>query len=166
MKSLLGNFYKHLAIFTGPTVSNERTKKDLNKFHSGKYKILNLKQIWTEDLESADKMIPLCHPSAAHITPSLKGVESPVWLDLAKFRHLAKLIKLCQIVKSIFSIFQIFCTYLWQNCYFWANFPVVNDQILKNNLAIWSHWLKRKMHSNLLQSWKNCISFKWQDSST
>ena len=50
----------------------------------------------------------------------------PVWLDLAKFRHSLK----------SWAFLGAFIHYLAK---FWNYFG--NGQMLKNNLAIWSHWL-------------------------
>ena len=38
---------------------------------------------------------------------------------------------------------------LWRDCYVFGQlFPVVNDQILKNNQAIWSHWFGMSQEQN------------------
>ena len=73
---------------------------------------------------------------------------APVWPDLPKFRHF------CEILK-VFGHFSGFIEHFGQKFETTlANFDsdgqdliVENGQILKNNLAIWSHWLAHKSGS-------------------
>ena len=70
------------------------------------------------------------------------GVILPLW------QHF---INLYQMVQGLFNVWQIFEPTL-ANCVFGPAFNVVKGQILKNNLAIWSHWLFSTRVSSMFHS--------------
>ena len=71
----------------------------------------------------------------------IEQTAAAVWPDLAKFRHFGKTLQVFVKFWTVYFLFGKMFTLLWQIWYFIALiFIVVNGQILKNNLTIWSHW--------------------------
>ena len=66
-----------------------------------------------------------------------------VFTDLAKFRHFGKTL---QVFGKFWTVYFLLCKMLSLLLNFWyiigLTFVVANGQILKNNLTIWSHWMK------------------------
>ena len=85
-----------------------------------------------------------------------------MWPDLEKFRHLGKILKrVWPFLEWLFSIWQN-----WEHtlAIFYALgqiFVVLNGQMLKNNLAIWSHWPWLRQLRRL--EGRNCLSAEWRD---
>ena len=76
--------------------------------------------------------------------------SSPVWPDLRKFRNFAKrLTSLWQNFDGLFLIWQNVEPTLANLWLCWANFQCYNWQILKNNLTIWSHWIRQPYSSKV-----------------
>ena len=74
----------------------------------------------------------------------------PVWLDFAKFRHFGKKIKALGNFYKPWVVSWNFFNLLWQKCYALGQFYiVVNDQKLKNDKTIWSHWSWRFWENRL-----------------
>ena len=72
---------------------------------------------------------------------ALLCAQSPVWPDLPKCCHFFKNLHIFGNIFTVYFIFVKVLNPLWHNFYaFGQFFIVVNGQILKNNLAIWSHW--------------------------
>ena len=65
-----------------------------------------------------------------------------VWPDLVKFHHFAKILRVVGKILKVYLVFGKIMKLLWQilNA-IGLIFIAVNEQILKNNLAIWSHCL-------------------------
>ena len=64
-----------------------------------------------------------------------------MWPDLAKFRHFGKTLKVVSKFLTVYFLSGKMLSLLWQICdNIGLIFIVVNGQILKNNLTIWSHW--------------------------
>ena len=62
--------------------------------------------------------------------------------DLAKFIHFGKNLEIFGSILKVYLLFGKVVNPLWDNMYSLGQiFIVVNGQILKNNLAIWSHCL-------------------------
>ena len=68
-----------------------------------------------------------------------------VWPDLPTFRLFGNVLLILVKWFRAYSMFGIFLSLLWQNFnVFGPPFNVVQGQILKYNLAIWSHWLNQR----------------------
>ena len=64
-----------------------------------------------------------------------------MWPDLAKFRNLDKILESFGHFLSNYLVFGKIVNLLQQIFYtFGQIFIVLYDQILKNNISIWSHW--------------------------
>ena len=73
--------------------------------------------------------------------PSDTSTPQPVWLELANFRHFGKTLKDFGNILKFYLEYGILLNLLWQIwSAIWKIVFAVNGEILKNNLAIWSHW--------------------------
>ena len=64
-----------------------------------------------------------------------------LWPDLVKFRHLGRLLKIFGKYLRFYLVFGKILKLIWQFFInFWQIWTNVASQIIKNNLAIWSHW--------------------------
>ena len=81
-----------------------------------------------------------------------------MWPDLAKYRHFGETFKVLDKFSRVYLPFGKILNLLWQILYtFWKIFIDVNDQMLKNNLAIWSHCSRIVIFDKILSliwSWK------------
>ena len=79
--------------------------------------------------------------------------ESAVRPYLAKFRHFGKSFQVFCKILAIYFLFGKKLSLLWQICdVIGLIFIDANGQILKNNLTIWSHWV-RVIVINLMSLW-------------
>ena len=70
----------------------------------------------------------------------------PVWPDLAKFCNFGETLKDLDNLMRAYFVFGKFLSLLWQKNYaIRQSFIAVDGQILKHNLAIWSHCLKQTL---------------------
>ena len=68
----------------------------------------------------------------------------PVWPDLAKFRHFGKILQSFGKLLGHYFLFGKIVNLHWEICYITGLIIiVVNGQILKHDLTIWSHWFKQ-----------------------
>ena len=66
-----------------------------------------------------------------------------VWPDWVKFHHFGKIFKVLGNILWVYLLFGKISDLFWQILYAIGQvFIDVNGQMLKNNLAIWSHWLQ------------------------
>ena len=80
----------------------------------------------------------------------------PVWPGLVKFRHLDKLSNFFGKLLRVYFVFGKIFNIFWQLKKFGQIWVVVSSQIMKNNLAIWSHWLERWIRL-LLPNLQSCV---------
>ena len=66
-----------------------------------------------------------------------------VWPDWGKFHHFGKIFQVLGNILWVYLLFGKISDLFWQILYAIGQvFIDVNGQMLKNNLAIWSHWLQ------------------------
>ena len=73
-----------------------------------------------------------------------------VWLDLAKLRHFGNILRVFGQILKASSLFGKILNLFWPKFYTIGQiYTVINGQMLKKNLAIWSHCQGPTYHWNL-----------------
>ena len=110
---------------------------------------------------SGDILIVLSLARYVYIT--ISTATTAVWTDLAKFRYSDNIFWIFVKWLRVYSVFGKLLNLLWQNCnVFGQPFNVVYGQILKNNIATWSHCDNSRLISIHLirpDTWKLSFSF-------
>ena len=84
---------------------------------------------------------------------SSSGREEPVWPVLAKFHRFGNILFIFVKWLRFYSVFGKFFNLLWKIVMLRAGFQ--HGQILKNNIAIWSHWEELTFHFFIFFSFQN-----------
>ena len=83
---------------------------------------------------------------------SSSGREEPVWPVLAKFHRFGNILFIFVKWLRFYSVFGKFFNLLWKIVMLRAGFQ--HGQILKNNIAIWSHWEELTFHFFLIPKYR------------